>query len=158
MKWQHNKCSLIADEWKHETDLNCKSNVGALNLVHSFIFNVAFTWNRSPKEKTMWSPRHGWLGKELIAWSLNFTVSTNEMAQLNPQCRVHPYVAVPCTKEQPLIVFIFFCLEFDPINNAGCNDISNVLINNSVAAIIAKTSLILFIWCMRYERCFKDAK
>ena len=28
---------LIADEWKHETDLYCKSNVEAINLVHSFI-------------------------------------------------------------------------------------------------------------------------
>ena len=26
-----------ADEWKHETDLYCKSNVEAINLVHSFI-------------------------------------------------------------------------------------------------------------------------
>ena len=31
--------SLIADEWKHETDLYCKSNVKAINLVHSFIHN-----------------------------------------------------------------------------------------------------------------------
>ena len=29
-----------ADDWKHEKDLYCKSNVEATNLVHSFIFII----------------------------------------------------------------------------------------------------------------------
>ena len=71
---------------------------------------------------------------------LNSTHSAAEGASL-------PYVAVQCTKDQPLIVFIFYCVEFDPINNAGCNDISNVLINISVAAKIAsKTSLMYLMY------------